>query len=115
MLTVKNRYREPFIGMFDGQEYVVVDTATLPDHVAQHLKRQSIIRDNPITGDNDYQLGIVENEDPLEPILELPAETFDRSDTDYPKSKVIPSGIRMGRPAPRTGTGEHSASSSKER
>jgi hypothetical protein len=103
--TLKNRFSEPFVGMYDGVEYTVADTLAVPDYIAQHLKRQSIVRDNPITGDNAYRLGIVEIGDPIDPIAELPAESFDRSDTDHPRSKLISSGIRSARPAPREGSG----------
>lgn len=106
LLTVKNRYtKEPFVGMYDGEVYTVVDDLILPAHIAKHLKNQSIIRDNPITGDNEYRLGIVENGDPVDLLDVLPEETFDRSDTDFPRSKVIQSNIKHGRPAARSGPG----------
>ena len=102
ILTVKNRYaKDPFIGMFDGQTYTVVDTLAVPDYVAYHLKNQSIIRDNPVTGDNEYRLAIVEQGDDDRPIEELPLETLDHSDMDWPKVKVIPSNVRATRPEPR--------------
>lgn len=112
--TLKNRYREPFVGMYDGVEYTVADTLAVPDYVALHLKRQSIVRDNPVTGDNEYRLGIIELGDPVDEIKELPADTFDRSDTDHPKVKYIQSGIRSTRPPMREGTGA-SQVSTKER
>jgi len=106
LLTLKNRYtKEAFVGMYDGEIYTIVDEAILPVHAARHLKNQSIIRDNPVTGDNEYRLGIIEAGDDVSPLDVLPEETFDRSDTDYPKSKVIQSNIRQGRPVPRTGPG----------
>jgi hypothetical protein len=114
ILTLKNRYREPFVGMYDGVEYTVDDTLAVPDYVAQHLKRQSIYRDNPVTGNNDYRLGILELGDPVDEVVEIPADPFDRSDTDHPKVKYIATGIRSSRPAQREGTGQ-SQVSTKER
>ena len=105
ILTVKNRWHEPFIGMWNGETYKVVDTLAVPDYVALHLKKQSIIRDNPINaGSNEYSLGIVEQGDDVTPLKELPVESLDRSDMDeFRKVVVKPSGIRQsgvaGRPA----------------
>ena len=104
ILTVKNRYREPFVGMWDGETYTVKDTLAVPDYIAYHLKKQSIIRDNPVNpGMNDYQLGIVERNDNVEPLDELPLESLDRSDMeDFRKVVLKPSGIRATVPAPKT-------------
>ncbi len=104
ILTVKNRWREPFIGMWDGETYKVVDTMAVPDYVAYHLKKQSIIRDNPINaGSNEYSLGIVENGDVVTPLSELPLESLDRTDMDEFRKVVIkPSGIRGPVPAPKS-------------
>ena len=102
--TLKNRWRTPFIGMFNGETYEVKDTLAVPDYIAHHLKKQSIIRDNPITGDNDYRLGIVEIGDNVEPLKlgELPLESLDRSDMEEFRKVVIkPSGIHTAAPGPR--------------
>lgn len=105
MLTVKNRYiQEPFIGVFDGQTYEIKSEVTLPNYIAYHLKKQSIIRDNPITGDNSYRLAIVEEGDDVTPLTELPQESLDRTDMDWQKVKIIPSNIRAGMPE-RKGSG----------
>ncbi len=87
MLTVKNRLKEPFVGMYDGQTYEVKTTLTLPDAVAWHLKNQSIYRENPISGEREFRLAIVEREEDDSPLSfeDLPIETLDRSDTDFPK------------------------------
>ena len=105
ILTVKNRYREPFVGMWDGETYEVKDTLAVPDYVAIHLKRQSIIRDNPVNpGMNDYRLGIVENGDPTDMLETLPLESLDRTDMDdFRKVVLKPSGIRSTIPAPKGG------------
>ena len=105
ILTVKNRYKEPFTGMWDGETYKVVDTLAVPDYIAFHLKKQSIIRDNPVNpGMNDYQLGIVEKGDNVEPLEDLPLEALDRSDMeDFRKVILKPSGIRSTIPAPKGG------------
>ena len=99
ILTLKNRYAgKPFEGRFDGQPYVITDTLAVPDNIAYHLKRQSIIKDNPITGESDFRLCILEIDGDMEPILELPVETLDRTDMDFPKTKLI-QGTRT--PAPQ--------------
>src|SRR6266498_3647656 len=97
ILTVKNKWSEPFVGMFDGQEYEVKDSLACIDYIARHLKRQSIIRDNPINaGSNEYQLAIVEDGDDLSPLAELPAEALDRSDMDEFRNVVIKkTGLRV--------------------
>lgn len=103
ILTVKNRRPDVFIGMFDGQTYEVKETLAVPDYVAHHLKRQSIVRDNPVNpGMNEYRLGIVELGDPVTPLGDLPPESLDRSDMDEFRKVVIkPSGIRSTIPAPK--------------
>ena len=103
ILTVKNRWTELFIGMFDGETYVVADTLAVPDFVAHHLKRQSIIRDNPVNaGANEYRLAILELHDDATPLTALPPESFDRTDLDEFRKVVIkPSGIRTTTPASR--------------
>lgn len=101
ILTVKNRYAaEPFVGMFDGETYVVKDTLAVPDFVAYHLKRQSICKDNPVDpGANQYRLAIVERGDDDSPLDELPAESLDRSDmNEFSKTKLIGSNVKTARP-----------------
>lgn len=96
--TLKNRYKEPFEGMFDGERYIVRDTLAVPDFIALHIKNQSIIRDNPITGERAFSLAIPELGDDESPIAELPVETLDRSDMDMPKVKYVKSNIRNAVP-----------------
>lgn len=105
ILTVKNRHSEPFVGMFDGETYEVVDTLAVPDYIAEHLKKQSIVRDNPVNaGANEYRLGIVEKGDDVSPLAALPQESFDRSDmNEFTKVVIKPSGIRQTAPAPKPG------------
>lgn len=113
MLTVHNRYsKEPFIGMYDGEKYVIKDVVTLPDYIAYHLRKQSIIRDNPITGDNSYRLGIVELGDDVSPLTELPLESLDRTDMDWRKVKIIPSNVKPTMPE-RKGSGFNTTPMSK--
>ena len=105
LLTVVNRHEAPFVGMWDGQEYVVSDRLTVPDFIAWHLKKQSIVSDNPVVpGDNVYRLGILETGDDLSPIeAVLPAESLSRRDFDeFQKVNLVPSGIRTSRPEPKT-------------
>ena len=104
ILTVKNRWHEPFIGMFDGETYEVKDTLAVPEHIAYHLKKQSIIRDNPINaGSNEYRLAIIEKGDDQTPLTVLPQESLDRTDMDEFRKVVIkPSGIRSSAPVPRS-------------
>lgn len=117
ILTVKNRFKaEPFVGMWDGQTYTVTDTLAVPDYVAFHLKKQSIIKDNPVTGDNEYRLAIVELGEDDSPVEELPVETLDRSDMDYPRAKIIQSGVKSTRPERKQSFGSlDMAESTKER
>jgi hypothetical protein len=108
ILTVKNRWHEPFIGVFDGETYTVVDTLVVPEHIAHHLKRQSVIRDNPVNaGMNEYRLAIVELNDVGTPLSELPQESLDRTDMDEFRKVVIkPSGIRSTIPASKGPPGQ---------
>ena len=101
ILTLKNRYREPFEGMYDGEKYVVVDTLAVPAFIAHHLKRQSIFRDNPIAGVQEYRLAIQELDGEMDEILELPPESLDRSDMEHPKVKYVDSKVRPTPPAQR--------------
>ena len=81
LLTVRNRFpSKTFVGMFDGEKYEVKDTAVVPETVAYHLKKQSVIRDNPVTGEQEYRLNIVEEDGPGEDLESLPVESLDRSD-----------------------------------
>lgn len=109
ILTVKNRWHEPFVGMWDGETYTVKDTLAVPDYVAYHLKKQSIIRDNPINpGVNEYRLGIVEKGDDVTPLKELPVESLDRTDMDEFRKVVIkPSGVRSTAPAQKSIPGQN--------
>ena len=101
IFTLKNRSTDrPFVGMFDGETYTIEPDGTMAvvDTVAFHLKRQSILKDNPIDPRvNVYQLGIVEKKDELSPLKgEAPIESLDRSDMDdfrkveYRKSNARP-------------------------
>ena len=103
ILTVKNRYREPYIGVFDGQTYVIEDTLTVPDYVAYHLKRKSVCKDNPVDpGANVYRLAILEKGDDDSPLDEIPVEAMDRTDmNEFQKVKIVGSGARPGRPERR--------------
>lgn len=116
ILTLHNRYHEKFVGMFDGQVYEIGPhkDVPFPDYIARHLQKQSVFKDNPITGEILYSLGIVEAGDDLAPIEEKPVDPFDRSDTDWPKSKVIPSTVNRIPRAPREGSGQ-SGVTTKER
>jgi len=78
------------VGRYDGVEYVVKDQLTLPSFVARHLQNQSVVRDNPVTGEREYRLAVVEDEvqDPQEDIEVLPKESLDRSDLDPRHTKV---------------------------
>lgn len=105
IVTLKNRWRETFVGQYDGKEYEVVDQLLVPDYIGRHLKRQSIVRDNPVfPSANMYQLGIVEEGDDVSPITEKPAESMDRTDMEMSKTKIIPSGVRPYAPTPREGS-----------
>lgn len=117
ILIVHNRHRDKFVGMFDGQVYEVGEKdVAFPDYIARHLRGQSILKDNPVTGDRLYQLAVIEDGDDVSPIEEKPEDPFDRSDTDWPKSKVIPSGVNRVSRAPREGSGQSGAgTSNKER
>ena len=116
LLTVQNRTENPFVGMWDGIEYVVADRLTVPDYIAHHLKGQSIARDNPLFPEsNMYRLGIVELGDDVNPLESIPLESLDRSDFDeLRKVRIVQSGIRTAR-APREGTGASGVTTSKER
>ena len=107
ILTLKNRSTDrEFVGMFNGEQYTIKPNETLAvvDAVAFHLKRQSILKDNPIDPRaNDYQLGIVERGDVVDPIQgDAPIETLDRSDMDsFRKVEYRKSGARPAAPAPK--------------
>lgn len=100
--TLKNRFSgKPYVGQFDGTEYIIVDTLSVPDYVALHLRNHAIVRDNPITGEREYSLGILELKDDVSPLAELPVETLDRSDMDFPKATIMRTTQRTPRPEPR--------------
>lgn len=103
IVTVKNRYAaEPFVGMFDGQTYTIADTLAVPDYVGSHLKKQSVIKDNPATGNNEYRLAILEHGDDDSPVDELPIESMDRTDmNEFQKVKYVGSGVKTVRPERR--------------
>lgn len=106
IVTVHNRYHEKFVGMFDGQTYEIGEKdVAFPDYIARHLQRQSIFRDNPVSGEVLFQLAILENGDDTSTIVEKPVDPFDRSDTEWPKTKVIPSSVQRTARAPRDGSG----------
>lgn len=112
--TLKNRYKEPFTGMYDGELYEIRDQLAVPDFIALHLRNQSIIKDNPITGQREFSLGIVELRDDLSTLDELPIETLDRTDMDMSKVVYRQSGIRSAVPLHKD-AGEREVHTSKER
>lgn len=93
IVTVKNRYPDkPFEGCYDGKSIVVADKPVLlEEYTARHIKKQSIIRDNPIDPSlNEYRLYIVEDDGEQAPVFaDLPIESLDRSDMEFPKVKYI--------------------------
>ncbi len=100
LFTVRNRYpATPFVGMYDGHKYVVKDTLTVPDYVAQHLQQQSVIRDNPITGEREFRLAILEVDGPMEDLERLPVESLDRTDFDVFR-KVEYMDLKSNKPIP---------------
>ena len=107
IFTLKNRSTDrPFVGMYDGEQYTIAPASTLSvtDNVAYHLKRQSILKDNPIDPRaNEYQLAIVEKNDEASPLSgEAPVESFDRSDMDdFRKVEYRKSGARPAAPVAR--------------
>lgn len=88
---VKNRYKETFRGKFDGVSYEVPGngSAHLPDFIATHIRNQSVIKDNPVTGEREFRLAIVELGDDDSPLLELPLEVMDRTDMELRKVKIV--------------------------
>lgn len=113
--TLKNRFAgKAYVGMHNGKVYEIADTLAVPDYIAIFLRDHAIIRDNPISGEREYSLGILELKDDISPLDRLPEESMDRSDTDYPKAKLIPYNTRTARPAPRSGPGAAEVAS-KER
>jgi len=74
--------------MFDGVPYRFEpgQEMTLPDLVAKHLRKRSLIKDNPITGEGTFALarkGI----DPLDQI-QRDGELLDRTDMEGPARNV---------------------------
>lgn len=123
ILTVRNRHpKVPFAGMYDGVPYEVADKLSLPDFVARHLQKQSLIRDNPVSGAREFRLAIVEEDEkdgPLPNIEELPIESLDRSDFLDFRKVVYVDISRQNRPLPpaERGSGRDTQvlTSSKER
>jgi len=114
--TLKNRFAgKPYEGQFDGQTYTVVDTLAVPDYIAIHLRNHALVRDNPVTGDREYQLGIVELGDDVSPLSELPVEVMDRSDMDLKKTVILRTTQRVARPEPRGSGRDVAVRTSKER
>ena len=114
--TLKNRFAgEPYTGTFDSQQYVVVDTLAVPDYVAVFLKEHAVIRDNPISGEREFRLGILELGDDISPLGALPLESFDRSDTDFPKAEIRHTAVKPTPPVPRGSGRETHVMTTKER
>lgn len=113
--TVKNRTAVPFTGMFDGVVYEVpaAGTLALPDFIAFHMKRQSVCRLNPVSGEATFRLAIVELGDEDDPIGEIPEELLDRTDMDLSKTRILKMNNRPAVPQRREAAG--SAITSKER
>ena len=114
VLTLRNRYPEkPFVGMYDGKTYTVTDRLTLPEFVARHIHNRSMIRDNPISGEREFSLAIVEEEGEMENLAALPTETLDRSDFDSLRKVEILDMRNPVIPPQRTAGGASVRSSSK--
>jgi len=50
---------------------------TFSDDVARHLRKRSLIRDNPVTGEGVFALAI-KGEESLDPVGPMPMELLDR-------------------------------------
>ena len=91
ILTVKNRTRQTITGTWGGRQYDLEPLATgaFPELVAKAMKRQNPImgsgdpRDSEygMTGRMKYKVGIVEYNDPIDPVEINPdaVERWDRS------------------------------------
>jgi hypothetical protein len=114
LLTLKNRTSESFTGMYDGVSYTIQPGAsvTLLDFIALHLKNQSICRLNPVMGDAEFRLAIVEHGDDDSPLYDIPDEVLDRSDMDLHKTRIVKMGNRPAVPVHRAAG---SAVTAKER
>ena len=115
ILTLKNRTDKPFTGMYDGVEYVIPADGQLVvlDFIAYHLKKQSVCRYNPVMGDADFRLAILELGDDDSPLTTIPIETFDRTDMDLHKTQIVKVGNRTAVPVHKANTG--SVFTAKER
>ena len=100
--TLVNRLDEKLEVMFDGipYEFEPYGEVTLPDLVARHLRKRSLIKDNPVTGQGVFALarkGI----DPTEPVAR-DGELLDRTDMEVKKVELVrlnnPVGGRDGGP-----------------
>ena len=61
-------------------------------------------------------ISIVELDEDASPVLELPIEVLDHSDMDYPKVKIVQSGVKATRPERKESFGSLDLSSAtKER
>ena len=100
VLTVRNRHNKPFTGVYDGVKYTIPEHGqmTLLRDIAIHLKQQSIFKSNPISGEKEYRLAIVEDGDEDTPLDSLPQETLDRTDMDLNKTKIVVVGNRPAVP-----------------
>ena len=89
--NIKNRYKEDFHGKYDGVSYNIPAGKTVPllDYVALHLRNQSVIKDNPVTGEREFKLAIVELGDDDSPLTEIPIESMDRTDMDLRKVRIV--------------------------
>lgn len=111
LLTIRNRFpKTAFKGMYDGVPYEISDRMTIPDFIARHLKKQSIIKDNPVTGEQEYRLTILEEDGDVEDLELLPRESLDRSDfADF--RKVEYRDMRSPIPAPAIKTSNRGSDS----
>lgn len=105
IVAVVNRYKDtPFVGMWDGQTYTVEDELLVEDYVGAHLKKQSIVRDNPYDpSDNQYRLWIKGVDEDPGPLEELPVESLVRDDGDprWKKTTIIRTSARPAAPVHR--------------
>lgn len=72
LVTVVNRTSKTVQGTWDGKPYLIAahDRVALPIVVAEAIKRQNVVMgsEDPYTGEMEYLVAVVEQNDPQDPI-----------------------------------------------
>lgn len=91
MMTLVNMLDEQLEVLFDGTPYVFEagQELTVPEEIGRHLRKRSLLRDNPVSGKGVFALAVKGVDDQRATPTTRPVELLDRSGLLDPKARDV--------------------------